>query len=681
MSLRGIASIGATALALLVVAVLVRSLASRDEPDGVSPPGPELDGGSDAGADGGTDERGADGPDARRAVGADARDAVAVEDDLPRDQPAPPEAIRVRVVDAAGRPAAGVPVLLTARRAADAASEHVLGRVATAGADAEARFPRPTELLERAGAHGASVRLVASCDLPLADGPRVELEPAALGPEPVVLALPPTGSVVAAVRPAEPDAPVRVRLGWRVAGGDAPGWSRAHVAHVDTRAGDARFERVGLGLDLELVAHAVDHATRTATARVTGPRGAGEEVRVELELGPPWPVVTGRALDGAGAPIAGASLRASLRLSTDPEGREHATQSLGRIGTDADGRFRVTIRAPLPPGGSRVLWLERGEGRTAARPSGDDASGSIDLGYALEPPADASWASGASGAFGAAGTDGTEGAAVDVGDVVLALEPVLVGGRVEDPSGRPLADAWIAVRARATPGGPWTVLQPSRRIVDASGRFEVRGRERPVELWVDASRDGLRAARVVGVSAGRDDLVLALGEAGRVEGRVVHDPDIPVDALHVELTGACGPRDKNLAEGMGSFAFGSLAPGEAELHVRTQETDWPVAHVPGLWVRAGETLDDPRLDPIDVRGELVRVALVLAKDDGTPLAREQVRARDAGGRGGYLVTDELGRLVVVAPRGLGTLWLEAPGHRAVETALVEGPTELLLERE
>ena len=248
-----------------------------------------------------------------------------------------------------------------------------------------------------------------------------------------------------------------------------------------------------------------------------------------------------------------------------------------------------------------------------------------------------------------------------------ASELARVRGVVRDSEGRLIAGAEVGY-------GP-----PGRRLVasvtsDEQGAFElvdVPSGERRLRA---RGPDG-RCDEVLTIRAGEATSWNPLLERGHeLTGRVLLPDGAPLAASEIELwSSGAGRLFRAVARTNedGRFAFGQLARGSYELHVRTEEASFPVRVVA------------PVLAPGDVgtlqleTDEVACHTLVLALEDadGARLSGGKVRIwHDASGRGLELdASDEDGRLTCSdLPRGLyrveaggalgwrdlGTSWLE-----------------------
>lgn len=253
-------------------------------------------------------------------------------------------ALIVVVVDAQERPRGGIALELLER--VGESEERMLASSTSLPDDGRARL-----VPARSPTPGAWLRVV--CRESFVPAPSLELG-AELPAAPVVLRLPSHGSLeVNLLRDGAPighAARVELRLL------DHPGLAPRNVA---TRDGRARFEAVGLGLALELSA-VCDESGPTEPVQVDGPVSAGELVTLSLSLGPLWPRVRLRVVDGAGNPVADEAFEGWV----DYGNRAAPLSSAAR--SDADGWLEFRLPGEPSAQGERTLVLrsERaGEGR------------------------------------------------------------------------------------------------------------------------------------------------------------------------------------------------------------------------------------------------------------------------------------------------------------------------------
>jgi hypothetical protein len=190
-----------------------------------------------------------------------------------------------------------------------------------------------------------------------------------------------------------------VRAGQPVGTSDADGRVRLSI-DLAGLLGSGELS-IPLTRDIELEADAPAHTLRELSATIA-PGRTVELGEIALE---PAGTLTGRMVDEDGRPLRGlayatlADLPAELRASSAHRGPPQGTRlSSAPCATTAVSASRACAPAPVAPGAAR----RAGCGRTARRSSSP------------------------------------RGATVDCGDVVVAVNPFAIRGRVEDPAGKPL---------------------------------------------------------------------------------------------------------------------------------------------------------------------------------------------------------------------------------------------------
>lgn len=357
----------------------------------------------------------------------------------------------------------------------------------------------------------------------------------------------------------------------------------------------------------------------------------------ELAAPPAAPRLALRVVDEGGLPLRSAALRVgvvALPLAADPL---DAPDDGLHVTTDDEGRLELPVPPPVEPGERRYVVLRMGAPPHAARPAREPRIGALELPLAFD----------------------VESHVVhELGDCVLALEPLLVTGRVVDEQGLGVGDAWLDV---SFPGQGEArhlarIHMPSRPVVDADGRFEVRSRARPVEVQVGASAKGRVATSVRGIEPGVADveLVLALSHAGSLAGRVLADEGVPLAGLELRSVHRDGGRPRGVAihPVTGSFRIEDVEPGTVDLDFVIHASGASLLELEGVQVLPDGPSVDPRLAEVDLRGRVDVLRLRLLDSDDRPIAERPARVVDPVGRGDVHSTDELGRLAAPVPTGV-----------------------------
>jgi protocatechuate 3,4-dioxygenase beta subunit len=579
-------------------------------------------------------------------------------------EPLPAGGLRVRVLDAAGNPAAGVRVELhlSVANMGSGAQAHA----DTRAPDGRARLDLGELAAQRAAAMErgltaafafsirADVAAATPVEAPLAgwpeEGQEVELRLPALGSLEVVLrqadgsALPGEGSVAWFWVPAD------------VAAADPTcAYDRVGEHIAQARDGVAKIERLGMGLVLSLSASADGLAPADARG-ILGPEFAGEVRRHELCLGPPLARAHLRVLGPNGKPLSSARLRGALWHEPERVPAPHAGPPRPAhlaLATDAAGVATFELVPCTLPAPQRLDLQHRAEGPESARDE------SWALGSVLLPAEIAA------------------GAEIDLGEVALAAAPILAEGVVVDDAGLCLAGARVNACERfgEGPDHAWHNLpEDAFQTTGLDGRFRVRGL-RPGALALGVTAPGLRARELEQVEIGARGLVIQLERessppTGALAIEVALEPEIPFLELLLRLERRGGGGHKPDWYPGATLVFPGLAPGTYDVSLETRDGDFELARVSGVKVRAGETGSDARLQPFDARGSARRLVLELARPDGTPWRRAAVELTSLDPEASFSTsTDDQGRVALVLPRHLSALWVALEGGEPLRVLL------------
>src|SRR5258705_5483702 len=120
--------------------------------------------------------------------------------------------------------------------------------------------------------------------------------------------------------------------------------------------------------------------------------------------------------------------------------------------------------------------------------------------------------------------------------VAEPVHPLLVAGRVVDDHGAPVDQANVYIGDAALDRvGPHATGPATTLTTDGSGRFQLRDSHTALHLSAWASKSGFFDADRVLFDRGADHVELVLRRGGVITGRVLVDPGIPVDAVHLDL--------------------------------------------------------------------------------------------------------------------------------------------------
>lgn len=551
-------------------------------------------------------------------------------------------AVFATVVDTSGRPVEGVQVGV---RVAGAEMPYVLDR-AWSDEDGHARL-RPWLVQEEELEVNA---LEAFVDLPGVAEVATALDLDAEKEAQVKLVVPDFGSVALELwldeRQPLPDGSF-VSLSVAEEGQWWPRMLRSGVVVAEVEDGRVNFPHVGLGCTLDVSIPVGPHQ-ELWEARLTGPGQPGEQVRERIVLGAASHRYTGRVTVPGGWPLEGGELFVTY---TDASRSGHRwLQS-----TDSEGRFEFELVGigGAPEGELRfVPWREGGS--------------RVEVQVELEP-------------YRGSGPH-------ELGRIHLEPEPApVLSGIVVDPFGQPVPEVWVSWLDRPD-GSP---VRGGART-DADGRFTFYGEFGTDEVFLSVYSEGRWRHEPVRVVAASSTLRLELEGAAAITGRLLVDEGTdtsevivgawPMSQGEPAARHAHGWRDVGLASD-GSFAVRGLDPGFYAVAVDFASNGGKLAAFEGVEAHA-DGAQDPRLNPVDLRGQLRTVTVHVTDHRGRQVIADLWFVPDVGrplslGRGPELVIDRRLQGFVVAEVGpslpafgrLGNddvLRLESPAGQEVE---------------
>jgi hypothetical protein len=563
--------------------------------------------------------------------------------------------IAVRVVDVSGRPSPSMPVALRRRQGG------FFNDYALAESDGEGRATlRHALALVAARPKPMNVWHVALRGVfyPPLD---VELDPTLLAGGKVQLVVPVHGECLVEVLD-EHGAPCTEALAIGLCV-DRDG-NCVNVQYVSD--GGLRYEDVVTGVQLfglvQLGSPLEAFVIRAGSEVVHRARGnaltnAGQRAKITVNLAETACVLTGRVLDESGVPLA----KSTQRVRTQrPDQAGGVNYSEGELELDARGRFHFDIDVSHGTAPNTFVVY------TCDSAQNEQSSASRDLPAPL-------------------------GVGVhDLGDLTLERSPLVVAGVVLDHRGRAVAGASIqvGVEDREETRVFSNALDLPETRSDAQGRFEIRARIALPEIEVSASHDG-RSSAATTTAPGASDIVLRLPESGHLAGRVLIDDTLAKMGALIEARYAGRDEDDEshtsrhlMLDKNGEFEFRGLPVGTYEVRVNTP-TNWiPLTRVTDVVVESERTTRDPRLDPLDLRGQLLSFTLrvVDAHDQPVPQSWLVVHRGDLGDEtfdDSSALGNTIKRGIVCSLEGVDVR-AGAPGMRNVELRGVKTNTTIVL---
>ncbi len=569
--------------------------------------------------------------------------------------------VAVRVVDAAGRPLAGVPVVAVfpfGERFVPAvfgtrfgtspwsAQPLVVSAVSDATGTCALELIRGgVPLVMLAGAIGAErIPVEVRLGAPIPEARSTRFEMGHLPKEPVTLVCPasvPLHVRIVDAKGGTDSRPAVVSVA-RLAQAPSAMTSEAigmRGATVAAKDGVARFSRVGAGQRVRVAAQ-VETETRPRFAEVQIPADADATRSMDVALSPADAGadvdLALRVLAPSGKPLANTHVVVNVVTEPsaaviDPHRPRPTGGSLWRaIALDTEGRARIRIpefadpdplvqvRVAVGVGPSLVgTWRRRGE---------------IVVPRGLRPGVD------------------------DVGDVRIPPAAVVASGSVVDSDLAPVPGAMITVECnRRTMFGiefteatdrvkemaftNWVPVAGLEAVSGMDGRFTIRGVLPSGELRLVASRRGFYQPGGRPFTAGRRDVQLIVLRGAEIRGEILVDEGVPIGSIRVEVTGeferdvtpdraAPGWSGESMLETFranrisvapvnGRFAVTPLPPGKATVTVLVSDVE--VCKVEGLDVIRGASIVPTELGPLDLRGKTTVRRVVVTDETGKPI--------------------------------------------------------------
>jgi len=583
------------------------------------------------------------------------------------EEPGPREAVllmgedrsfTVRVVNAAGAPVADVPLCLFTP------------------SDRAARDPQRTDenglavfghLQTFFQTEGEVPDLALTFAFPVLDRPRVPIRWQDPPAEPVTLVMPPTGKLAVEVRDAS-GAPwlgrSSVHLQQHV---DPPKYADSSSSFqprlglgVTTAATDdqgvARFPFVGLGMTLDAAGHFTTGSTAWTQATGAGPLSAGEEARMRLDVGPQPAVVVFRIVLPDGSLSSDEPFQ-GLLVWLDPEGKPLQWDSQGTNSLDA------VRRLPIPPE-EPADWVRREYHtyRQEAEPGQLPVIAMLDLSGPLHQGEN------------------------EFGDVPAHEAPLLAGGIVVDEAGNPVEGASISAQGLIPPEpGPFQFLHGSFPCIsDAAGNFQLGGVAQPGASVLVAKQPNYLQGRAPLVP-GADGHRIVMPSACELTGEVLLDEGIPAREIEVSAL-RDGKRTQFISRPWrtslrpdGSFALSGLEPGIVTLRLSYTGANFTIFDVPDV-TAAVNGAPDPRLHPLDLRGKIRRVRLLVLDAEGGQLSQAEFAVLNPATSALEWANTFNGQAVLYLSAPSVTVGLRAPGFAGKLLEGVSQDAEVRLER-
>ena len=435
----------------------------------------------------------------------------------------------VHVLDSSARPLPGAPVGIF--RGRDGSSKPVISL--TTNRAGKATIRGVSQHFERLGNRAFFVGL----DLNGVEDERVHLSLSSLSAEPVVLHAPDVGTVtVRTVTAAGKPFPCTGRF---IVITHRPGGQRGRSSIHLRNQSEATFPYVAAGLPLTANVQA-EVGLKDGIASSEGVPSGGDLV-ISVVMGVQDPIVTGRLVNNDGEPLG----QYEGKVSYDDGGMDRIL-SLGK------GEFKLVLSRG-EPGATGVI------GMVSVQPPGVDSAPALTGQFTFDVPG--------------------VGETATVGDIQVALEPLLVAGAVVHPDGTPAARAefflltWIPDAVGGN--GRWGTALGSGFTTDGGGKFAIHGETDGVDLGIVARERERRRACLhpVPFTPGDLDVKVQLIDGHSIRGRVQLPEGCESSGFDLTIRSAPVGRDRLafiggssvVLEPDGSFEFQDVPAGEIEL--------------------------------------------------------------------------------------------------------------------
>lgn len=506
----------------------------------------------------------------------------------------PVHALTIRTFDGRGEPLPDVPVVVgfvspksPEQNPTPTGGNGVMaiwrGRTGTEGVLVTDRALDGLELMQ------STLELVATLDYPDGDAQLVPIDPSGANAD-VRLTVGGSGSVQVHVVDADGKRVterVLVNLFALPSGAEEIGPPTA--MHVQRSAdGFAVYDHVGLGL--ELVAQVITPANRSEALvrRFFGPTMAGETIDVHVSLQGTAPAVAGRLIDEEQQPLANGTFVANLEQGTAQE----RSMFMGTLTTDEAGFFRYELPRSSQESEVRILHVRP----FAVRPSEEAREATLEL-------------------------SGVRTGTVQVGDVVLARDPIVLAGRVVDEAGEGVPGVALYGVWSDDAGNDGSLRET---MTNDDGQFVLRDEAPAGRAKILVRCTSHYLAQPVELSFPQTGVVLALQRAARVAGKILVDEGVDVARLNV----VCETERRTVESRVhpdGAFELGGLEPGRTAFRVVRPDEARTLFALEDVEVRSDGSTDE-RLASIDLRARLHVGRYVLRQASGRALRRVKVRA-------------------------------------------------------
>lgn len=533
--------------------------------------------------------------------------------------------IRILVQDAVGQPAAKIPVVLAIRRG-DLWRQLWESETNDEGI---AEIEHLQQLLSVSNNRpDAKSETAAFVTLPFAERPRADvnlLDPPA---DPVVIQLPPVGSVEVVLEHPDPTrlSDARVHLANEDAAQDGLHWLNLDRA---AEGGRAVFDHVGLGLQLKVTGQ-LRGGNVSSTVEAMGPTAPGQRVVVRVALTAGEPVLVAELRNEAG------ELLRSVSLSSKVKAKKGGSSSSSGFTTQTDKNGRIHIE------------VEDGFGTKAERSLQFTLEGSPIRTVRVEVPP-------------------IHPGENDLGVLTLRPPPLVCSGRVTNRGGDPIANADVQIYrkvvydANLPRGFFWEGADVPGTATNARGEFSITGILAAVEHGISIEAPRYLAIERQPFTIGSAGLQFTMNEAAALSGSLLIGGTFLQKHIRIEVVNSARERETNEdLKSNGKFRFDELYPGNVDLRVRLLGGPAPVYERNGIEVVAGE---ETKLGDIDLTDTVHKISFRVRDRDGRPARDAIAVVRHPGNKNIEGVFLDAGRGQVLSPAETVNVLVYGEGFR------------------
>ncbi len=252
----------------------------------------------------------------------------------------------------------------------------------------------------------------------------------------------------------------------------------------------------------------------------------------------------------------------------------------------------------------------------------------------------------------------------DLGDVQLEQEDLLAAGQVVDRSGDPIPAAMVYVQevgsrfSHNSTGGLPEFFQ-CLAVTDEDGQFELRamGVDLP-EIQLRILVQGYNVLSGDKIAVGTKDAKVVMDGTTSLHGRFKGMKGFSRFEGEIHLVGkAAKSRESFISiDEQGSFAL-DCVPDEYSVKFKLQGSEEPFLTIPGVKVEKGKPCKDPRMMNIDLAAHVSVVKVTVLGPDKKPVKAQVwthvVRENGSTARGGH--TGENGEILLMLPKDGGNV--------------------------